>query len=312
MTRTEVGIELLQLGGLLGPAQRGERPQAGGEPGVQDVGVLASSPRRWAAPRRDRRRRPRRPGRTRPGCGGPTTAGARCTSRGGCRPSRSSAAPSPAGWIVTRPSRTASPAAWASGPTLTHHCMRQPRLDGRLAARAVADGVRCTAASRRRCGPRRAARRRSRSAPRTGRGPGRGRGTVMTRALVHDRDRLGRSCRWPISKSFGSWAGVTLTAPVPNSGSTWSSATTGIGAVGERQLDPLADEVRVPLVVGVDGDRGVAEHRLGAGGGDDDGVRRPRRTSCETSSPSSSWYSTSMSEIAVRQRGHQLMMRSAR
>ena len=38
----------------------------------------------------------------------------------------------------------------------------------------------------------------------------------------------GRPCRRPISKSLGSCAGVTLTAPVPNVGSTCSSATIGI------------------------------------------------------------------------------------
>ncbi|GFN03864.1 hypothetical protein Smic_24200 [Streptomyces microflavus] len=42
--------------------------------------------------------------------------------------------------------------------------------------------------------------------------------------------------------------------------------------VGQRQLDLLADQVLVALVVGVDGDGGVTEHRLGAGGGDDDGL----------------------------------------
>ena len=36
---------------------------------------------------------------------------------------------------------------------------------------------------------------------------------------------IGRSCRNPISKSLGSCAGVTFTAPVPNSGSTCASAT---------------------------------------------------------------------------------------
>lgn len=44
------------------------------------------------------------------------------------------------------------------------------------------------------------------------------------------------------------------------------------GAVGQRQLDELADEVLVALVLGVDGDGRVAEHRLRAGGGDDDGL----------------------------------------
>ena len=47
-------------------------------------------------------------------------------------------------------------------------------------------------------------------------------------ALVSMIDRIGRLWRNPISKSFGPWAGVTLTALVPNSGSTWESATTTI------------------------------------------------------------------------------------
>ena len=38
----------------------------------------------------------------------------------------------------------------------------------------------------------------------------------------------GRLCLFPTSKSFGSWAGVILTAPVPNSISTYSSPTIGI------------------------------------------------------------------------------------
>ena len=38
----------------------------------------------------------------------------------------------------------------------------------------------------------------------------------------------GRLWRSPTSKSFGSWAGVILTTPVPKSVSTYSSATTGI------------------------------------------------------------------------------------
>ena len=41
-------------------------------------------------------------------------------------------------------------------------------------------------------------------------------------------ESIGKPCRRPISKSFGSCAGVTLTAPVPNSGSTWASAMIGI------------------------------------------------------------------------------------
>ncbi len=44
------------------------------------------------------------------------------------------------------------------------------------------------------------------------------------------------------------------------------------GAVGQRQLDEPADQVLVALVLRVDGDGRVAEHGLGAGGGNDDGV----------------------------------------
>ena len=76
-----------------------------------------------------------------------------------------------------------------------------------------------------------------------------------------------RSWRLPISKSFGSWAGVTLTAPVPNSGSTTVVGHHRDLPVHERKHDRLADGVGVALVVGVDGDAGVAQHRLGPGGG---------------------------------------------
>ncbi len=57
--------------------------------------------------------------------------------------------------------------------------------------------------------------------------PSKGPGTVMTaRSSMTVIDS--RSWRRPIAKSLGSWAGVTLTAPVPNSGSTCVSATTGM------------------------------------------------------------------------------------
>ena len=46
----------------------------------------------------------------------------------------------------------------------------------------------------------------------------------------------------------------------------------GDGAADERQADGLAYEVGIAGVVGVDGDAGVAEHGLGAGGGDDEVV----------------------------------------
>ncbi len=80
---------------------------------------------------------------------------------------------------------------------------------------------------------------------------------------------------------------------------------------GQRKFDIRADEVPVALVVRMNGDGGVAEHGLGPGGGDDDRVVTIAVPDGD-SSPSSSVCSTSMSDSAVRHRGHQLMMRSAR
>ena len=39
---------------------------------------------------------------------------------------------------------------------------------------------------------------------------------------------LAKLCLRPTSKSLGSWAGVILTTPVPNSGSAWISPIIGI------------------------------------------------------------------------------------
>ena len=82
-----------------------------------------------------------------------------------------------------------------------------------------------------------------------------------------------RSWRLPISKSLKSWAGVTLTAPVPNSRSTYSSAMIGISRSTSGSITVLPIRSRVALVLGVDGHRGVAEHGFGAGGGDDQEAR---------------------------------------
>ena len=62
---------------------------------------------------------------------------------------------------------------------------------------------------------------------------------------------------------------MTLTTPVPKAGSTRSA----IGddrdlAVGQGQVDVLADQVFVARVFGVHGHGGVAQHGLGPGGGD--------------------------------------------
>ena len=66
-----------------------------------------------------------------------------------------------------------------------------------------------------------------------------------------------------VSKSFGSWNGVTFTTPVPNSGSTAVVGDDRQLAADDRQHGRAADEVPVALVLRMHGDRGVAEHRLG-------------------------------------------------
>ncbi len=58
--------------------------------------------------------------------------------------------------------------------------------------------------------------------------PLKGMGTTSLRLASASKILMsGRPARWAMSKSFGSWAGVTFTAPVPNSASTWWSATIG-------------------------------------------------------------------------------------
>ena len=86
---------------------------------------------------------------------------------------------------------------------------------------------------------------------------------------------FGRLWRLPVAKSLKSCAGVTFTAPVPNFGST------SIGVGDDRDLARrrtggarvLPMQVLVARIVRVHGDRGVAEHRLGARRRDDDLAR---------------------------------------
>ena len=82
-----------------------------------------------------------------------------------------------------------------------------------------------------------------------------------------------RPCLRPISKSLGSWPGVILSAPVPNSGSTYSSAMIGSRRPTSGRIGGLADQPRVALVVGVHRDRGVGQHRLRAHRGDRERAR---------------------------------------
>ena len=132
------------------------------------------------------------------------------------------------GWTTTRPSRTASPAAFASGPTLTNHCIDSRGSIGSCGARWLWPTLcrygRFSATIRpcARSASRTATRASNRSMPSNSVPV-----PVMT-PLSSMIDGIGRPCRRPISKSFGSCAGVTLTAPVPNAGSTWSSARIGM------------------------------------------------------------------------------------
>ena len=63
--------------------------------------------------------------------------------------------------------------------------------------------------------------------------------------------------------------GVTFTQPVPNFGSTSSSAMMGMGLFCSGSRQRAADEMRVARIGRVHRHGLVAEHRLGAGGGDD-------------------------------------------
>ena len=81
-------------------------------------------------------------------------------------------------------------------------------------------------------------------------------------------------CRLPTSKSLGSWAGVTLTAPVPNSRSTYASAIDREGDARDGQCQRPPDEGRVALVLGVHRHGDVAEHRLGTRRRDRESPRR--------------------------------------
>ena len=128
--------------------------------------------------------------------------------------------------MFTRPSRTASPAALASVSTFTHHCkdsrgssvvLHREQCPTEWTYGRFSATIRPSARS--------AATIAERASKRSS--PSKGPWAVMTpRSSRTEIDS--RLWRWPMAKSFGSWPGVTLTAPVPNAGSTCVSATTGI------------------------------------------------------------------------------------
>ncbi len=71
-----------------------------------------------------------------------------------------------------------------------------------------------------------------------------------------------------------SCAGVILTAPVPFSGSEYSSATIGISRPTSGSTIILPTRASIALILGMHGDAGVAQHGLWPRGGDDDVLRR--------------------------------------
>ena len=217
------------------------------------------------------------------------------------------------GWIGVRPSRTASPAALASGATLTNHCVRQPRLDDVVGARAVPDGVHVRDLL--------------------------GDDPALRAQLLLDR---GPRLEPVHAVETGSGAGDPgrlvedgrRRQPVP------TADLEVVGVVRGGHLDRAGAELRVDVVVGdhrdLAGSRSAAARSARPGGGSARrrgaprwrcrrawsrpgwSRRRPtrvvhrRRSGSDTSSPASSECSTSMSDSAVRQPGHQLMIRSAR
>jgi hypothetical protein len=264
-----VRVELREAVGLFGPAERGERPQAGGEPGVQDVAVLR-----------------------------PALAGGGLVVRSDADDLAVRAVPdgdavAPPELARDRPVvEVVDPVevpllhllgvdldlAVADGVTgrlgergdLDPPLEGEARLDGGLAARAVTDGVDVRTFLG--------------DDPALGAQGGDDRGTGLQpvqpleragdgddRALVHDREE-----RQVVALADLEVVGVVGGRDLHGAGAELRVDVVvgddGNRAVGQRQLDLPADEVPVALVVGVDGDGRVTEHRLGAGRRDDDGL----------------------------------------
>ena len=236
------GYQRRSDGVSVGPAERRVRPQRRREPRVEHVGRLL--PAVAVGPARAGRRSCRR-ARTRPAAGGPTTAGARCTRAGSTPSSRRRSSRAASGGTRMRPLRTASIAVSRELVHLAEPLQRDERLDARAGALAEADGVAQRLLAQR-SGPRRAAAATARSWPSSSERP------VPLRAcrsrsrpcLVHERAASARPWSRPISKSVGSWPGVTFSAPVPKSISTRSSPMIGTGRSTSGTIARAPDQVR--------------------------------------------------------------------
>ena len=124
---------------------------------------------------------------------------------------------------------------------------------------------------------------------------------------------VSKLCRSPTSKSFGSCAGVIFTAPVPNSLSTYSSATTGISLSVKGSRSSLPTKCAYRLSAGFTATAvspSIVSGRVVAIviNSSDPSIGYLK---CQKE-PASSEYSTSTSESAVLHPGHQLIMRFPR
>ncbi len=225
VTRRAGRVVDAQVRRLLRPAERAERPEGAREPGVEHVLVLADRARRRTSGTRSARRRddedlPAARSR-RPESGGPTrSAGEMHQSR--TFSSQSGRSSSSARGGTSRARRAvALIASLGQRPASARTTGPRGRARRRVAAVAVADGVDVLLAPSRAAPLGLAALHEPLRGTRSGPCP-----SYSPASFGHARRRssmtitLGRPWRRPISKSFGSWAGVTFTAPVPKAGST--------------------------------------------------------------------------------------------
>jgi len=252
-------IEVLEVGRLVGPAPRGERPERRAEPRIEHVGLAAQGRAAAVAGSSEALLRPRssrrslRPRNTRPVAGGPTRAGARCT-RAAASPS-SHVDPAPAfGHEAHAPVAHRSVAGSLSSSMRMNHCSE---MSGSMWV------PQRWQVPTRGCSPRPS---RAPLPPAVGgdaltrlgdREPGVGPPSAVMRPSGPMAWMVGSLWSRPMSKSVRSWAGVILRAPVPNSGSTRSrrSPAERARAAARRRCGRRA---RVAGIAGVHGHRRVA------------------------------------------------------
>ena len=238
---------------LLRPAERGVRPEAGREPGIEHVFVLRSCSAEPHASQTSAVRPPQRScGRTRcstrRGYGAPTRAGGRCTSPG-CSPSNSRRRARNARercGCVRRCTAASAGSAIGCDPARTI----ASRLWVRPGRRCAGNGPpSASAAPLSPVVPLVPTARRSPCVPRSGRILRKAPASSFSVPSAFNTFTMARPCRSPVSKSLGSCPGVILSAPVPNSVATASSAMTGMSRAQHRQSAPACpDDSRVTLV----------------------------------------------------------------